>query len=161
LTDKGAVIVESVGRGSKTVFKLGAKGPDILDRSELIKFLKEEHIPNLKKAGDPNKLVPELEQLLERLQPASKAARFATGLAKVGKFGGPFLDAFLMLLYYRDVGIDASAFQKLIADKLQPIIDREVSARSAEIAKVGADIEGFYGVYANVNCELHYKYIPD
>ena len=160
-TGKSAVIVESVGKGSKTVFKLGAKGPDILDRSELIKFLKEEHIPNLKKAGDPNKLLPELEQLAERLQPASKATRFVTRLTKVGKFGGPFLEAFMMLLSYRDVDIDKSAIAKLMEEKLQPTVDKELSARSAEIAKLGADIEGFYGVYANVNCELHYKYVPD
>lgn len=161
LTSKSAVIVEKVGKGSKTVFQLGAKGPDILDRKELIKYIKEEHIPNLKKAGDPNKLIPELEQLAERLQPASKAARFAAGVKKVGKFGGPFLEAFLMLLSYRNVTIDASAFPKLLEQKLQPLIDKEVTARSAAIDKLGAGIEGFYGVYANVNCELRYKVVPD
>jgi hypothetical protein len=161
LTSKSTVIVESVGKGAKTVFQLGAKGPDILDRSELLKYLKEEHIPNLKKAGDPNKLLPQLEQLAERLQPASKAARIGAGLAKAGKFGGPFLEAFLMLLNYRDVGIDKSAFAKLSQEKLQPFIDKELSRRSAEIEALGAGMEGFFGVYANVNCELRYKVIPD
>jgi hypothetical protein len=99
--------------------------------------------------------------LVGEAKTASKAGRFATRLAKVGKFGGPFLDAFLMLLNYRDVGIDESAFAKLMEEKLQPIVDKELSARSAEIARVGADIEGFYGVYGNVNCELHYKVVPD
>jgi hypothetical protein len=68
-TGKKSVVVEQVGMGNKTAFKLGAGGPDILDRSELIRFLKEEHIPNVKKAGDPYKLLPQLQQLVEKLEP--------------------------------------------------------------------------------------------
>jgi hypothetical protein len=62
------VITELVGGGSKTVAKLGEGGPDILDREELIRFLKEEHIPNVTRAGDPHNLLPRLRKLVERLE---------------------------------------------------------------------------------------------
>jgi hypothetical protein len=66
-TGKRAVLVEQVGMGQKTAFKLGRGGPDILDRSELKQFV-EQFIPNVKKAGDPYKLLPQLQQLLQRLE---------------------------------------------------------------------------------------------
>ena len=99
--------------------------------------------------------------LVAETKTASKAGRFATRLARVGEIAGPVLDAFLMLLSYRDVDIDASALPRLSKEKLQPILDKELSARSAEIAKVGAGLDAFWGGYANVNCELHYKFVPD
>jgi hypothetical protein len=86
-----------------------------------------------------------------------KGGRFVRGLATVAEFAGPFLDAFLMVLGYSDVAVDASAFRKLSAEKLQPILDTQLKARSSEIAKVAE--ETLYGVYANVRCELHYRYV--
>jgi hypothetical protein len=67
-TGKKAVLVEQVGMGQKTAFKVGLGGPEILDRSELKRYLQEQHIPNVKKAGDPYKLLPQLQQLLLRLE---------------------------------------------------------------------------------------------
>ena len=85
------------------------------------------------------------------------AGRFARPLAAVGAIAAPLLDAYLMLLSYRKVDVDASAFSELSAEKLQPIVDTQLKVRSAEIAKVDA----FYGVYANIKCELRYEVEPD
>jgi hypothetical protein len=67
-TGKKAAFVEQVGMGRKTAFKLGRGGPDVLDRSELKRFLQKEHIPNVRKAGDPYKLLPQLQQLVQELE---------------------------------------------------------------------------------------------
>ncbi len=92
----------------------------------------------------------------------STAGKLGRGLTTVAKIAGPFVDAILMLQSYKSVAIDASAFPKLSAEVLQPIVDKQVSARSAEITKIAAeDPDAVWGVYANVNCELHYGFESD
>jgi hypothetical protein len=92
--------------------------------------------------------------------PSGETAAKAGRLARVGEIAGPFVDAALMLLSYMDVEIDASAFQKLSAEKLLPIVEKELKARNSEIAKVAGEWDAFWGVYANVRIELRYRFVP-
>ncbi len=87
---ENAVLTELLGGGAQTTFKVGAGGPDVLDRADLVKFLREEHIPNLEKAGDPNKQLPRLRQLLRRLQESpAKVPPILPGVGGPGEGEGP------------------------------------------------------------------------
>jgi hypothetical protein len=104
------------------------------------------------------------QALVEDTKAVSKAGKFGGFLGKAVGFAAPLLDAYLMLLSYRDVNVDSSAFAELSAKKLQPIVEDQLKARSAEITNFasGPDaLDALYGIYANVRCELHYRFVPD
>lgn len=71
LKGEKAVFVEQVGQGNQTIYKFGKGAPDALDRSELIKSLRKDHIPKVTHEGDPLGVLPELKQLAERLEPTA------------------------------------------------------------------------------------------
>lgn len=58
---------DAVGQGRQSVYRLPASGPDILDRSETLGFLRNQ-IRQLEQAGDPNGLLPQLRDLERNLQ---------------------------------------------------------------------------------------------
>jgi hypothetical protein len=67
---ENAVMTELVGRGSQTTYRVPPGGADVVDRAEVVRYIREDQIPKLQKAGDPGKLIPRLRELAARLEEA-------------------------------------------------------------------------------------------
>jgi hypothetical protein len=87
LANRKAELVEHVGRGKGTVFRLLGSEPDILDRRDIRGFV-EERMAQLRQEGDPYKLLPQLERLESRVQAPQVSAAKPQAVTASGVIGG-------------------------------------------------------------------------
>jgi hypothetical protein len=87
LSNKRAELVEHVGQGKSTVFRSPGHEPDILDRHDIRKSV-EERIAQLRREGDPYKLLPQLERLETRVQAPQVSAVKPQAVTASGVIGG-------------------------------------------------------------------------